>query len=258
MRSRTARGASGIVLDAFGGSGTTLIAAHRTGRVARLLEIDPLYVDVILRRWEALTGESARLAETGRTFAERAQSVGMPEVRGGGGAMSDEPYKVGAAKPRLAFPLPTGQSGNPSGRPKGARNLRTIVPPGVLARGHRQGRRPAGKQPALAVPDPGDDRQGHAERHQEPGWSCSNMAFGWIASEPPANDDAPQPEDEAILRYLAGAARDAERRRWLTSGPFLLAAAPSGPAQLHRQVLATLEPAGPTGRTGISGTSPTS
>ena len=66
----------GLVLDAFGGSGTTLIAAHRTGRVARLLEIDPLYVDVIIRRWEALTGEQASHAESGRSFAERALALG--------------------------------------------------------------------------------------------------------------------------------------------------------------------------------------
>jgi DNA modification methylase len=65
----------GSVLDAFGGSGTTLIAAHRTGRVARLLEIDPLYVDVIIRRWEALTGEQARHAASGQCFAERAEAA---------------------------------------------------------------------------------------------------------------------------------------------------------------------------------------
>ena len=65
----------GIVLGAFGGSGTTLVAAHRTGRVARLLEIDPLYVDVIIRRWQALTGEQARHAGTGQSFAERTQAI---------------------------------------------------------------------------------------------------------------------------------------------------------------------------------------
>ena len=64
------------MLDAFGGSGTTLIAAHRTGRLARLLEIDPLYVDVIIRRWQALTGEQARHAGSGQTFAERALALG--------------------------------------------------------------------------------------------------------------------------------------------------------------------------------------
>ena len=56
-----------IVLDPFCGSGTILIAAERTGRKARALEIDPAYVDVAIRRWEALTGKSARLS-TGETF----------------------------------------------------------------------------------------------------------------------------------------------------------------------------------------------
>ena len=50
-----------IVLDLFGGSGTTLIAAERTGRSARLLELDPKYVDVIVERWQNLTGSKARL-----------------------------------------------------------------------------------------------------------------------------------------------------------------------------------------------------
>lgn len=48
-----------IVLDAFGGSGTTLIAAEQLGRRARLMEIDPHYVDVIISRWEAETGQKA-------------------------------------------------------------------------------------------------------------------------------------------------------------------------------------------------------
>jgi len=59
-----------VVLDAFGGSGTTLIAAHKTKRRARLIEFDPLYVDVIVRRWEKLSGEAAVLADTRRSFAE--------------------------------------------------------------------------------------------------------------------------------------------------------------------------------------------
>jgi DNA modification methylase len=59
-----------IVLDPFGGSGTTLLAAEKTKRVARLIELDPLYVDVIVRRWLALGGKQALLASTGRTFAE--------------------------------------------------------------------------------------------------------------------------------------------------------------------------------------------
>jgi DNA modification methylase len=59
----------GIILDPFGGSGTTLIAAERTRRRARLIELDPLYCDVTVRRWEKLTGQEATLSATGETFA---------------------------------------------------------------------------------------------------------------------------------------------------------------------------------------------
>jgi DNA modification methylase len=57
-----------IVIDRFLGSGSTLIAADKTGRVRRGVELDPLYVDVIVRRYEAATGEPAVLSETGETF----------------------------------------------------------------------------------------------------------------------------------------------------------------------------------------------
>jgi len=59
-----------IVLDSFGGSGTTLIAAEKNGRVARLMELDPKYVDVIVQRWQEFTGKQATLESDGRTFAE--------------------------------------------------------------------------------------------------------------------------------------------------------------------------------------------
>lgn len=59
-----------VVLDVFGGSGTTLIAAQKTGRFARLLELDPAYCDVTIRRWEKLTGKSALLDGDGRTFEQ--------------------------------------------------------------------------------------------------------------------------------------------------------------------------------------------
>ena len=74
----------GLVLDPFGGSGTTLIAAERTGRDGRLLEIDPLYVDVTIRRWQALTGQAAQLAGTDQTFDKVATErlpAGAEEVR---------------------------------------------------------------------------------------------------------------------------------------------------------------------------------
>jgi DNA modification methylase len=57
-----------IVLDGFLGSGTTVIAAERTGRRCYGLELDPGYVDTIIRRWQALTGGSARNAASGRSF----------------------------------------------------------------------------------------------------------------------------------------------------------------------------------------------
>jgi DNA modification methylase len=58
-----------IVLDSFMGSGTTLLAAERTGRIAYGMDLDPLYVDVAIRRWEKMTGKVAVLAETGESFA---------------------------------------------------------------------------------------------------------------------------------------------------------------------------------------------
>ena len=60
-----------IVLDPFGGSGTTMIAAERSGRRARLVELDPKYVDVIVQRWQDLTGGSATHATTGQKFAPK-------------------------------------------------------------------------------------------------------------------------------------------------------------------------------------------
>lgn len=63
-----------IVLDGFGGSGTTLIATERTGRVARLVELDPIYCDVICRRYAALTGVAPVLEATGDLFEAVAEA----------------------------------------------------------------------------------------------------------------------------------------------------------------------------------------
>lgn len=60
----------GIVLDPFAGSGTILIAAERTGRHARAIELDPLYVDVAILRWQKLTGREATLASSGQSWSE--------------------------------------------------------------------------------------------------------------------------------------------------------------------------------------------
>jgi DNA modification methylase len=64
----TARGE--IVLDSFLGSGTTLIAAERTGRICYGIELDPIYVDVAIRRWQAFTGKTAIHEKSGRSFRE--------------------------------------------------------------------------------------------------------------------------------------------------------------------------------------------
>jgi DNA modification methylase len=76
-----------IVLDLFGGSGTTLIACEKTNRQARLVELDPKYVDVIVKRWEDYTGLKATRESDGQAFAEltpqalsEAQTVVMGET----------------------------------------------------------------------------------------------------------------------------------------------------------------------------------
>ena len=65
----------GVILDAFAGSGTTIIAAEKTGRRAYAMELDPKYVQTAIRRWQAFTGGEAVHAETGLTL------VGMEEAR---------------------------------------------------------------------------------------------------------------------------------------------------------------------------------
>jgi DNA modification methylase len=66
---------SEIVLDAFLGSGTTVIAAERTGRRCYGLELDPAYVDTAVRRWQRLTGASAVHAASGRGFDDLADEA---------------------------------------------------------------------------------------------------------------------------------------------------------------------------------------
>lgn len=73
-----------ILLDPFSGSGTTIIAAEKTGRIARAVEIDPHFCDVAIRRWEEFTGKSAVLAETSESFevvSERRQKPASQKRR---------------------------------------------------------------------------------------------------------------------------------------------------------------------------------
>jgi len=68
-----------IVLDPFLGSGTTVIAAERVGRICYGLELDPRYVDVAIQCWQSLTGKQAILDGDGRTFNEiMAERKGVP------------------------------------------------------------------------------------------------------------------------------------------------------------------------------------
>ena len=72
---------NGIVLDTFGGSGTTLVAAEQTGRRGYLLELEPKYVDTAVKRWELYTGATAIHAESGLTMQELQASRAEIEVR---------------------------------------------------------------------------------------------------------------------------------------------------------------------------------
>jgi DNA modification methylase len=80
-----------LVLDPFGGSGSTLIACQKTGRRARLIEIDPLYCDVIIRRWQEFSGGIAVHQQSGRSFDKteskargaKGMDVAIPESQRG-------------------------------------------------------------------------------------------------------------------------------------------------------------------------------
>lgn len=80
IRDCSARG--GLILDPFAGSGTTILAAERTGRRARCIELDPRYVDVAVQRWQSRTGQEAIHIETGLTF---------DQLRVQRGALTDQP-----------------------------------------------------------------------------------------------------------------------------------------------------------------------
>lgn len=110
-----------IVLDLFGGSGTTLIAAATCGRQARLLEYDPIYCDTIIRRWETYTGKQATLVGNGRVFedvataprpvrAEPACSTKAnehPQRRRAKSAMTRRTTATAASRGKIGRPCPT-------------------------------------------------------------------------------------------------------------------------------------------------------
>jgi DNA modification methylase len=69
-----------LILDLFGGSGSTLIACEKTNRQARLMELDPKYCDVIVKRWQDFTGKKATLEATGQTFDQVCEPLDAQEA----------------------------------------------------------------------------------------------------------------------------------------------------------------------------------
>ena len=92
MRDCSRRG--GIVLDAFAGSGTTIMASEQVGRRARCLEIDPGYVDVAIRRWQTFTKRDAVLDVTKQTFEQLAESRNQTPVAAGHPASTGSAQKA--------------------------------------------------------------------------------------------------------------------------------------------------------------------
>lgn len=97
MRDCSHRG--GIVLDCFGGSGTTLLAAEQTGRRARLIEIDPGYCNATIERWQKMTGRDAVLSSTGQTWRDVAQARGVNLDDGSSGVPENDDDISGEGEP---------------------------------------------------------------------------------------------------------------------------------------------------------------
>jgi DNA modification methylase len=108
-----------IVLDPFAGSGTTVIAAEKTGRRAYVLELDPLYCDTIIRRWQSFTGKRALHGDTGRCFEEMEElrkaeaadaEAPFPGDGGSSAVVSQDGTESGAGPALPADPIPNRQS----------------------------------------------------------------------------------------------------------------------------------------------------
>ena len=119
IRDVTKRG--DIVLDSFAGSGTTMIAAERTGRVARCIEYDPIYVDVAIRRFQGRFDVEAVHEETGMTFSElaavrAAEGANEPPQRGEGDntASTSDRDTIPTPRPRVRHRRPSSDQVKPA------------------------------------------------------------------------------------------------------------------------------------------------
>jgi hypothetical protein len=103
-----------IVLDTFSGSGTTIMAAERIGRRAYAMDVEPRYVDVAVRRWQAFTKKDAVDAESGQTFDQLAEAAGaVRPARQGGPSTTNEALKETAAIPKTRQRSQRGHSRGP-------------------------------------------------------------------------------------------------------------------------------------------------
>ena len=83
---------NGLILDPLGRSGTTILAAEKTGRVARVIESDPRYADMAIRRWERMTGVRAHHAETKLSFADTETGL-LSKAPAGPAALMQRPLR---------------------------------------------------------------------------------------------------------------------------------------------------------------------
>jgi len=82
-----------IVLDAFLGSGSTLIACEKTGRICNGIELDPIYVDTIIKRWQEYSGKEAIHEESGKTFNELVKAISIQNAENSSNSeINDKPY----------------------------------------------------------------------------------------------------------------------------------------------------------------------
>lgn len=133
MRKHTRLG--DVCFEPFCGSGSQLIAAEQLGHRLRAIEIEPVFVDVAIRRWQAFTGQAARLGEDGPTWDELAQERGVPT-----GEAPCQPSPSGSAITPDVPPRPQGATAAPTppstpdrrrgARRKGRRRREATAPPG--------------------------------------------------------------------------------------------------------------------------------